>query len=272
MSRLSKELLQKPGSRLGRVSRVLQLSGVPWLARWELLYLGIGKRLLPSKEYQLHLGGGRLYFGAESLIADQRAFDEIFVETCYPADYRRAVVVDVGAHKGYYGAYALLNGATAVLSYEPERSNFSYLEACATSFRLHGLTWRTFHFAVGSRADQSELYVSNESWCHTLVALPGLEQVSVQTVGLTAMSTILKEAKCLPADRVVVKVDAEGSECDIVLGTPPAEWRVVDEMFVEVHTFAPCSAKEIVEHLQTAGLMVEACLPGDILHLRGSKE
>ena len=272
MSHLLKELLLKPGSRLGRVSQVLHTTEVPWLARWELLYLGIGKRLLRSREYCVHLGGGQLYFGANSLIADQRAFDEIFIEKCYPADYRRAVVVDVGAHKGYFGAYALLNGAAVVLSYEPEQSNYSYLEACAASFRLRGLTWQTFRCAVGARTGQGELYLSNESWCHTLVPMPGLEPVSVQTVGLTAMSAVLQEAGCLQADRLVVKVDAEGSECDVVLGTPATEWRAVDEMFVEVHACAPCSAVEIVERLHTAGLAVEANLPGDILHLRRNRE
>ena len=51
--------------------------------------------------------------------------------TPYKGDYRDAFVLDLGAHKGYYGAYAFRHGARTVVSYEPESTNASYLEAAA---------------------------------------------------------------------------------------------------------------------------------------------
>ena len=56
--------------------------------------------------------------------------------------------------------------------------------------------------------------------------------------------------------RLIVKIDAEGAECDIVLGTPPEEWAAVERVFLEIHDFAPCSAQAIIEHLESGGMRV----------------
>ena len=45
-----------------------------------------------------------------------------------PTDYAGAVVLDLGAHKGYFGAYALARGARLVISFEPETANLELLE------------------------------------------------------------------------------------------------------------------------------------------------
>ena len=55
---------------------------------------------------------------------------------------------------------------------------------------------------------------------------------------------------------MIVKIDAEGAECEIVLGTDVEMWRGVDAVFLEIHDFAPCSAEDIIGHLARAGLSV----------------
>ena len=49
--------------------------------------------------------------------------------------------------------------------------------------------------------------------------------------------------------RVIVKIDVEGSECEVVLQTAPELWATVDELFIEMHSFAPCSTEDIVAHV-----------------------
>ena len=71
---------------------------------------------------------GTLYFGRRSFPVDRIAYFGIFLEGWYRTDYRDAVVLDIGAHKGYYGAFALLEGAREVHSFEPEPTNFGLLE------------------------------------------------------------------------------------------------------------------------------------------------
>ena len=72
---------------------------------------------------------GNLYFGRESFPVDRVAYLGIFLEGWYDAEYRDAVVVDIGGHKGYFGAFALHAGAGEVRSYEPEATNFATLHA-----------------------------------------------------------------------------------------------------------------------------------------------
>ena len=49
---------------------------------------------------------------------DLVVFMELFLLRRYEIDYRNSVVVDIGAHKGYFLAYALLNGAAVVFAFE----------------------------------------------------------------------------------------------------------------------------------------------------------
>ena len=60
-----------------------------------------------------------------------------------------------------------------------------------------------------------------------------------------------------PADgRLIVRLAAHGLECDVVLGTPPSRWHVVDELFVQLHDYATCQGDELVAHLERAGLVL----------------
>ena len=200
---------------------------------------------------------GTLFFGRESFSVDRIAYFGVFLEGWYRSDYRDAVVIDVGGHKGYFGAYALLEGAAEARSYEPESRNFAALERSAASFRG---PWRLHRAAVGSASGAVELHVSAESAGHSVVheEHEGERRVlGSERVAMVAMQDVLEEAAA-QGGRLIVKVDAEGSECEIVLGTPVDHWRKVDHVFLEVHAFAACTSKDIVDHLGAAGLRVVA--------------
>jgi hypothetical protein len=74
---------------------------------------------------------------------------------------------------------------------------------------------------------------------------------------------VLRELTAGGNQRVIVTVNAEGAECDMFLGTPADLWRSVDEIFVSVHGFAPCTAEDITSHLAAAGLVLRRRLPTD---------
>lgn len=178
----------------------------------------------------------------------------IVVDAAYELEYRGAVVVDVGAHKGAFGAYALERGARAVISYEPEETNYGYLEACAKPFST--TLWRTHRAAVGSKAGTAELHVMGVSWGHALSPSERSDaEVGVQQVPVVAMTDVLAEASEVAGrDRLIVKVNVEGAECDVVLGTPAASWEQAHAVLMEVHSWAPCTAAQLVAHLEEAGL------------------
>ena len=95
------------------------------------------------------------------------------------------------------------------------------------------------------------------SWGHALTPSEGSEadQVGVQRVPVLAMTDVLAEASGLAGrDRLVVKVNAEGAECDIVLGTPASSWEQAHVVLMEVHSWAPCTSVQLVSHLEESGL------------------
>jgi FkbM family methyltransferase len=198
---------------------------------------------------------GNLYFGRDSFPVDRVAYFGIFLEGWYGGDYDGAVVVDIGGHKGYYGAFALHAGAAEVHSYEPESSNFASLARAAESFDGR---WIAHRAAVGAAPGEVTLYVNAESAGHSIV----LEQsegprptLGSELVEQVAMAAVLEEVGRSDAP-VIVKIDAEGAECEIVLGTDVEAWCGVDAVFLEIHDFAPCSSPDIVRHLEAAGLSV----------------
>jgi FkbM family methyltransferase len=248
--------------RARRALKVARLNGRPGLRR-ELLtmdyVLPFARRRFGRGPLQLHArsdaASGTLYFGRDSFAVDRVAYFGIFLYGWYRADYEGAVVLDIGAHKGYFGAFALLEGAREVRSFEPESANFAALERAASSF---GERWIPAKAAVSAEPGEVELHVNAESAGHSIVQPQENGRrptIGSETVAVVAMRDVLADAS-RDGGRLIVKIDAEGAECDIVLGTPVELWRHVDEVFLEVHDFAPCSADAIVDQLTRAGLRV----------------
>jgi FkbM family methyltransferase len=239
------------------VRKILDVGTVPRRTRLDVLLL-YATRSWRRKPATLRLKQGRVYLDPQSLSSDWYTWYEIFSPhlAIYSSDYEDAVVVDVGAHKGYFAVYALLSGARAVRSYEPEARNFAMLQRAARSYGDGG-RWLTRGAAVGATARRAELHVANGlsgSWSHSLLDRRGVSSEHSQAVGVVPMASTLREAAALDGRRLVVKIDAEGGECEIVLGTGLDSWKLVDEVLLEHHDFAPCELGEIVSHLGRAGL------------------
>jgi FkbM family methyltransferase len=285
--------------RLHKPLRVMRLSDLPLGLRSELVTLPLQFRLHGHPLYErvtgrlrarreaaeqgdrrIALGGVDVFMPAGRARADLGTLYEVFASEDYATDYRDAVVVDLGGHKGYFGAYAILHGAAAVLSYEPASANFGFLERAARSLdgSRAAQQWRVFNSAVGAEAGTAELHVSPDSWTHSLIDRPGFTD-GAETISIVPMTDALDEARALAGERrIVVKMDIEGGECDVVAGTPVEAWHGVDEVFVELHGFASCSAADVVGRLGQAGLSpVDPVAPEnrdgaetdhDVLHLR----
>jgi FkbM family methyltransferase len=166
-------------------------------------------------------------------------------------------VIDIGAHKGYFGAYAVMHGAQRVISYEPEAENFRLLNATAQSFAGRASQWERRRAAVCATSGEVELQVDPASWAHAVSSFkPGAAgpQHASQTVASTSMQDVLAGVTSNgTAGRLIVKIDAEGAECEIVMETSVDLWRLVDEIYVEIHDFAACGPSQIAEYLRRAG-------------------
>ncbi|MGH3029507.1 MAG: FkbM family methyltransferase [Gaiellaceae bacterium] len=244
-------------ARVYHVRAILALGSLPLSVRLQLLRLHAHKIVRPRKELIVRVRGVPLRFPRESLTVDKLAFERIFALECYAGDYSETTVVDVGAHKGYFAAYAFLRGARSVVSYEPEEENFRCLSDAATAARARGLDWRVHKAALSLRGGERKLQVSSESWAHSLRVLPRTgprHGIAVQRIPTVAMSLALADAvRAAAGGRVVVKLAVEGAECELVLGSPTVLWEGVHEAFVVVHPFSRCSRAEIVDHFDRTG-------------------
>jgi hypothetical protein len=150
-----------------RLLRQLTDRRVPLRTRLGLLAAEARRRLRPRAGYAVRYGSGVLLLSHDDFAVDRKSLDFV-LEGSYATDYRGAVVLDIGAHKGYFGAYALAHGARAVVSFEPERANVALLEESAASFRTREADWRVVPVAVGAAAGEAELHVMSASWGHIL--------------------------------------------------------------------------------------------------------
>lgn len=226
--------------------------------RWQLIRLALHKRFRPS-DLELRLPGGMVVLAAATMAADQATLHEIFVAEDYDADFRGATVIDFGAHKGYFGAYALSAGAASVISFEPERQNFTYLERAVNSFRSQqAAEWRAYPAAIGGHEGKARLIVSAYSWAHSLEGWPEEQSADGYEVDIVPAERALKLAGSMPGNRLIAKIDVEGAECTVVCATSSESWECVTEMFVEHHRIAPCTAEDIVARLSVAGLQLQS--------------
>jgi FkbM family methyltransferase len=214
--------------------------------------------------------GGKVFLAGDCLNSDWNAFSDVFLQRPYVTDYTDALVIDIGAHKGYFGAFALLHGAARVVSLEPEKHNYSLLEQAAVSFRQLGRVWDLHKAAAASSSGISTLNVSGESWTHSLLPLPSQGKrslVAQEQVRTLTIPRILQDSPRYD-HRVIVKIDVEGAECDIIMTTPSETWEHVDEVYVEIHQFAPCRTDDIFHYFERAGFEVIPEKHSQVAHLR----
>jgi FkbM family methyltransferase len=237
---------------------VLRYARIPRSAGLDLVRLEAMHRLRPRAVYDLRLGGMTLHLTEEDYEIDWKSFAWVFLDDSYAGDYTGAVVLDLGAHKGYAAAYAFSFGARMVISYEPEAANFELLERSARSSRARGRDWRTRRAAITAQGGEAELHVMGASWGHALhpPAKFARYEVGVQRVPVEAVPDVLERAHALAGGApLIVKINIEGEECPTILGTPATAWEGVDELFVETHPWAECGADELERHLSPAGLV-----------------
>jgi FkbM family methyltransferase len=214
--------------------------------------LGIG--LSPLHEHvAVPVLGGSLFVGRRSPLIDVTTVLDVWEADMFPADCAGRVVLDIGAHKGYFGAWALAQGAHAVISCEPHPENFRALSR-AHRANVRRVSWDIQRTAVGAARGRARLFSSRESWAHSLyehmVEATGSEEVDV-----TDLVSILERANGRrPGGHVVLKLNVEGSAGAILLAVPPERLAQVVEVHLDHEPGSPHSLDDILGHLADAGL------------------
>jgi FkbM family methyltransferase len=260
--------------RWSQVREMLAIRQIPRSGRLAILF-AYATRWLRRGFVRVRVSSGvGVYIDRGSLSTDWELFRGMFLprKAVHEADYRDATVLDIGAHKGYFGARALSHGAATVYSYEPERKNYALLARAARSLR-GPRRWIPVFAAVGADDGTAEFHVSAESWDHSLVQPPQARQARIvtrETVEVVGIARVLREVLREAADRgsrLIVSLDVEGAECELV--ATAADWQLISVLFVEMHDRAPCEPEDVIRQLEEAGLVqTESPLPSILRFVR----
>src|ERR1044071_5837751 len=251
-SRLLPARYQEDYHKARRRSSMPMLSTMGRVVVFRELFLKREKTRL--RQLCIPLKTGRLYLDATE-VADWYTYDEVFLEQPYRSSYDRAAVIDVGAHRGMFSAYALAQGAAAVYAYEPDPKNFEYLQRTLKSHQAKGQSSEAHQSAVGSKPGTATFHVYDESWSHSLVCRTDRKLVSTLDVKVVALDDVVERARSKRSgeERLVVKIDAEGAEYDIILNSSPKTLSAIDELFMELHGYATGDPNSLLRRLRDCG-------------------
>jgi FkbM family methyltransferase len=258
-------------SRFRRGCILIAGNSIPIRGRLDVFrILRVRRKKLP-RTYAIRLSQGNVFVDGQNATIDLRTFAHIFIDRVYRyLHFTDRIVVDIGAHKGYFAAYALLRGAKAVFCYEPENSNFMALTRFTNTLGEKKKSVEVHHEAVGEEGEVT-LYLSEDSWAHTTVSrnLTCTKSINVPS---RSLATVLESAQTgFPGFDFLLKIDAEGAECPLLLGTPAALFSSVKEIVFEYHGFSTCSLDQILRRLRSFGYEYVGSVPEADLHYFRSK-
>jgi FkbM family methyltransferase len=184
---------------------------------------------------------------------------EIFHDAVYAAPFQDTlspVVLDLGANVGVFAVWASIPPRCGtVYAVEPVPSSFTLLKRNVR--RILGPSGAyLLPAAVAKQSGDSVLYLDRSASCDSLIAPPSSD-LAARVVG-----TVIVEALTLPevydwfslASCDVLKLDIEGSECDVLGAVSDDDLRRARRIIVETHDYlVPGSSAFIHGRLKSAG-------------------
>ena len=163
------------------------------------------------------------------------ALADVFVNRVYSPPGMHIVgkqtVVDIGAHRGSFTAFAARRTTGTVLAYEPEPENYASLRNLVASNSLRNV--HACNVAVGGYTGNAVLHLSKSSSRHSLTrsAMPQEEAGGDIPIKLITLEDSL--ASLGPID--LLKMDCEGAEAEILMKASDATLENIRSLAAETH-------------------------------------
>lgn len=199
--------------------------------------------------------GATVLLSGKDFFYDRNPYREIFFEEIYKTNYKNFLVLDIGAHKGYFTTYALFHGAGRVYAYEPSGFNFKFLEK---NVRINNFMDKTllFNKAVASESGERDFFIMQSSASHSLVARQDrhiIKKVRVPAISINeVLANTVKEGQ-----KIIFKLDVEGGEYEIIPTIEDTYFGLIDKFFVEYHDVPGCSQQAMNAYLKQKGFALE---------------
>lgn len=160
------------------------------------------------------------------------------------------VIIDIGAHIGCFSiACAKKAKHSKIYLYEPHPENFKFLKRNLKINKIDDA--HPFNYAVLNKKGKSKLFFGEFSYSHSLY-MKSESYVFVKTVSLKDIFDDNKINKC-----DYLKIDAEGSECDIICSLPAEYFSRINIIVFEYHqinSFRPL--KKIIKRLSKSSFKI----------------
>lgn len=203
----------------------------------------------------------RLRNGAVITASRENMLWPIFSNTWYHLAYtkhctipRNGLVVDVGANVGVFSLFAGRVGRL-VYSIEPASSNFSRLESNVAGSR----NIIPLHLACAAQDGRAGLSLSGEPIAFSLKTHE--DQGKHEMVDVISLGTLFDRYNISRCD--FLKLDCEGSEFDIILGSEPALFKRISRIVLEYHEHLSdkYTHQDLLRRLQGLGFRATAYDP-----------
>jgi FkbM family methyltransferase len=161
------------------------------------------------------------------------------------------VAVDIGAHVGCFTlAFAKLYPKGRVEAFEASPSTASYLER---NIVTNGLSDRVTSNQVALAAEAGVFEFADNGAASGLNGVLHLGKAGSTTVKVPSIP--MSDAFARAGGKVdIVKMDTEGAEYAMVLGSKPADWATVQRVVMEYHALPGHSWDELAAFFAEAGL------------------
>ena len=186
---------------------------------------------------------------------------EIFAEDCYHLEWflgplldRPITVIDIGGHVGTFSCrLAQLHPKATISTFEPSPTTAKYLRH---NVEQNGFADRvTVNEKALSSSTGTAVFDDNGAGS----GLNGLRAAGHSTGVATEVQSISFDDAVASASTPVdfVKIDCEGGEYDLVLGSSPASWASVQRVVIETHPVTGHSWDELHGFFESVGLHVQ---------------
>lgn len=163
------------------------------------------------------------------------------------------VILDVGAHKGFFAAYcSALNPKAKIFCVEPEKNNIMALNNNKKNNKLKIVT--IIEAALSDKTGQADLVVTADSHNHYLDQIAP-EGDSIQKTNTFNFSDLLQEYKIKFIS--LLKMDIEGGEYAVFDGIHTDDFAKIKNIVMEYHNFPDRNYKTIEKQLRENGFGVQ---------------
>jgi FkbM family methyltransferase len=195
--------------------------------------------------------------------SEQQVFLEVFHfrrYSLYFPFYRKVVVLDIGAHKGFFSLFAALNAGpgSRIIALEPSSENFS---ALTSNIASQGAAIEAFRLGVAGTTSTQDLFLSRSENFSLYESYAGINEVRGKTfpsekVEVLCMADLFSRLKLATID--FLKLDCEGAEYPFLFEAPAQLLKTITTISMEFHDLKrpDFSGNALVAFLQGNGFRI----------------